>query len=99
MALKKVEKRRKNIPWLCFTEIRSPALSLSEAAEQCNLSPSYFAALFRKQFGLSFARYERNFRLNGAISAINHGTTFKEAAEEWGFFDKSHLARLIKQHK
>ena len=80
-------------------KLSGKVLTLSAAAELCNLSPSYFAVLFRKQFGLSFARYERNFRLNGAISAINHGTTFKEAAEEWGFFDKSHLARLIKQHK
>ena len=80
-------------------KLSGEVLTLSAAAELCNLSPSYFAVLFRKQFGLSFARYERNFRLNGAISAINHGTTFKEAAEEWGFFDKSHLARLIKQHK
>ena len=80
-------------------KLSGKVLTLTDAAELCNLSPSYFAALFRKQFGLSFARYERNFRLNGAINAVNQGATFKEAAEEWGFFDKSHLARLIKQHK
>lgn len=73
-------------------------LTLPEAAELCGLSTSYFAAIFRKQFGVSFARYERNFRLNRAAGAIRRGATLKEAAAGWGFCDKSHLARLLKQH-
>ena len=71
-------------------------LTVNEAAELCNLSGSYFAVIFKQQFGLSFARYERNYRLNGAAVAIRRGATLKEAADEWGFCDKSHLARLLK---
>ena len=71
-------------------------LTVNEAAELCNLSKSYFAVIFKQQFGLSFARYERNFRLNGAAVAIRRGATLKEAADEWGFCDKSHLTRLLK---
>ena len=71
-------------------------LSVDEAAELCNLSVSYFAVIFKQQFGLSFGRYERNYRLNGAAIAIRRGSTLKEAADEWGFCDKSHLARLLK---
>ena len=71
-------------------------LTVNEGAELCNLSKSYFAVIFKQQFGLSFARYERNFRLNGAAVAVRRGATLKEAADEWGFCDKSHLARLLK---
>ena len=74
-------------------------LSAAEAAEECNLSSSYFAALFKKTFGLSFARYERMFRLNKASGDIARGSSLKEAADAWGFCDKSHLAKLLKAYK
>ena len=70
-------------------------LPVEEAARVCNLSASRFAALFKASFGVSFGRYERIFRLNGAAEALRRGTTLKEAAAEWGFCDKSHLARLL----
>ena len=72
-------------------------ITLSEAAGFCNLSISRFSILFREFSGLSFGRYERNFRLNCALAAIRRGATLKEAAEEWDFCDKSHLARLLKE--
>lgn len=72
-------------------------LSVPEAAAKCCLSTNYFAVLFKKQFGLSFARYERNFRLNGALHALRRGAPFKEAADAWGFCDKSHLAKMVKK--
>ena len=72
-------------------------ISLDEAARLCNLSPSRFSVLFKNFSGLSFGRYERNFRLNGAAGAIRRGATLKEAALEWDFCDKSHLARLLKK--
>ena len=70
-------------------------LPVEEAARVCNLSASRFAALFKASFGVSFGRYERIFRLNGAAEALRRGATLKEAAAEWGFCDKSHLARLL----
>ena len=69
----------------------------ASAAACCNLSSNYFAQMFKKQFGLSFGRYERNFRLNGAAGAVQRGASLKEAADAWGFCDKSHLARLLKK--
>lgn len=74
-------------------------LSADEAAQRCNLSVGYFSVLFKKQFGMSFGKYERNFRLNGAENALRRGSSLKEAADLWGFCDKSHLARLLKQRK
>ena len=70
---------------------------VKEAAEKCHLSTGYFSILFKKQFGMSFGKYERNFRLNGAEAAIRRGCTLKEAADYWDFCDKSHLARLLKK--
>ena len=72
-------------------------LSLEEGAKLCNLSVSRFSVLFKNFSGLSFGRYERNFRLNGAAGTIRRGATLKEAAEKWDFCDKSHLARLLKE--
>lgn len=72
-------------------------LSTGEAAKKCSLSTGYFSILFKKQFGMSFGRYERNFRLNGAEDALRRGSSLKEAAYNWGFCDKSHLARLLKR--
>ena len=72
-------------------------LSLEEGAKLCNLSVSRFSVLFKNFSGLSFGRYERNFRLNGAAGTIRRGATLKEAAAEWDFCDKSHLARLLKE--
>ena len=70
---------------------------VKEAAEKCHLSTGYFSILFKKQFGMSFGKYERNFRLNGAEAALRRGCTLKEAADYWDFCDKSHLARLLKK--
>ena len=79
--------------------ISNKMLSLNQAAGLCNLSISHFSLLFKKQFGLSFTKYERNFRLNGAADAIRCGSTLKEAANDWDFSDKSHLSRLLKTYK
>ncbi len=74
-------------------------LTANEAAKACHLSVSYFSALFKQTFGLSFARYERIYRLNGAAGDIRRGVSLKEAADSWGFCDKSHLARLLKDRR
>ncbi|MBO5762188.1 MAG: helix-turn-helix domain-containing protein [Lentisphaeria bacterium] len=79
--------------------ISNRMLSLNQAADLCNLSTSHFAQLFKKHFGISFTKYERNFRLNGAADAIRGGATLKEAACEWDFSDKCHLSRLFKTYK
>ena len=68
-----------------------------EAAKLCNLSVSYFRALFKSIFGKSFAAYELNYRLNCAAEDILNGRlSVKNAAFAWGFFDASHFSRLFK---
>ena len=77
-------------------KLGSKMITLNDAARICNLSTSRFSALFKNFSGLSFGKYERNFRLNGAAGDIRRGATIKEAAERWDFCDKSHLSRLLK---
>lgn len=77
-------------------ELGGKLLSTEEAASLCSLSVSRFSVIFKNVFGVNFARYERLFRLDGAEEAIRQGATLKEAASDWGFCDKSHLARLLK---
>jgi len=75
----------------------SKLMSTEQAAELCGMSPGYFAAIFKSFFGLSFGKYERTYRLNCAADSVLNGSTLKEAADNWGFCDKSHLSRLLKQ--
>ena len=74
-------------------------LSVAQAAQFCNLSESRFAHLFRRVFGISFAHYERLYRLRCAVSEMEmHKTGLKEAAENWGFYDKSHFSKACKKY-
>ena len=74
-------------------------LSVAQAAQFCNLSESRFAHLFRRVFGMSFAHYERLYRLRCAVSEMEmHKTGLKEAAENWGFYDKSHFSKACKKY-
>ncbi|MBE6402316.1 MAG: helix-turn-helix transcriptional regulator [Lentisphaerae bacterium] len=74
-------------------------ISVTEAAEACCLSESRFAHLFRQVFGVPFAQYDRMYRLHQAFDQIQHEhKTLKEAAENWGFYDKSHFSKVCRQH-
>ena len=73
-------------------------MGVEQAAGLCNLSSSRFSVLFKQVSGMSFGRYERLFRLNGARDDLQRGATLKETALKWSFCDKSHLARLLKQY-
>ena len=74
-------------------------LSVAQAAGFCNLSDSRFAHLFRNVFGMSFAQYERLYRLRCAVAEMEmQKTGLKEAAENWGFYDKSHFLKVCKKY-
>lgn len=72
-------------------------LTIPQAAELCCLSVGYFSHLFKNHYGLAFAAYERQYRLRRAAEALaENGITLKEAAEQFGFTDKSHLSKLLR---
>lgn len=73
-------------------------LSVPEAAELCGLSQSRFSHLFTQVFSMPFARYERLYRLRCAMEELRRtGEGLKEAAENWGFYDKSHFSRIYRR--
>lgn len=74
-------------------------LGVPEAAGLCNLSESRFAHLFRRVFGMPFARYERLYRLRSAVEEMDRlHSGLKETAANWGFYDKSHLAKARRKY-
>ena len=73
--------------------------SVDQAAECCHLSASRFAHLFRRVFGMSFAQYERLYRLRRAIDEMHRfHAGLKETAESWGFCDKSHFSKVRRKY-
>lgn len=74
-------------------------LTVPEAADRCGLSESRFAHLFRQVFSMSFARYERLYRLRCAVEEMHRlHAGLKETAENWGFYDKSHFAKARRKY-
>ncbi len=74
-------------------------VSLESAAEECHLSPSRFGELFRKYTGTTFAQYEVRYRLSNAKNAVAASDlSFKEIADEWGFYDASHFLHIFRQY-
>lgn len=73
--------------------------TLSEAAKACSLSPSRFNHVFRRIFGIPFAKYEVHYRLNNAADTLSRESIpIKELAEMWGFYDESHFIHKFKKH-
>ena len=78
---------------------RPMPLTVPEAARLCRMSESHFAHLFRACTGISFAKYELAFRLNGAAAELRRGGVgLKQLAAGWGFYDVSHFSRSYKRH-
>ena len=82
-----------------LSKLGSRPLAVPEAAAECGLSESRFAHLFKHVFGISFAKYERLYRLRCALDEMQRRHAgLKETAENWGFYDKSHLAKARRKY-
>ena len=74
-------------------------LDVTDLATSVNLSPSRFAFLFRRDMGMSPARFVRARRLDRARELLE--TTFlsvKEVMVSVGFNDASHFTREFRRH-
>lgn len=81
-----------------FRHNRHVELSLTEAAELCHLSPSYFSRLFKSVFRCSYSAYNARHRLYSAarlLSQSDHNIT--SIAYELGFSSPSHFISLFKK--
>ena len=78
------------------SSVRTP-VSLADAADAANLSPSRFRPLFVQETGSSFRAYLLWLRINLAIEAATAGASWTDAAHAAGFSDSSHLTRTHKR--
>lgn len=80
-------------------KLGSRPIAVPEAVAECGLSESRFAHLFKQVFGISFAKYERLYRLRCALDEMQRRHAgLKETAENWGFYDKSHFAKARRKY-
>ena len=81
--------------------IYSPGLiQIKAIAEHFNISPAYFGAYFKRNFGISYREYLSQYRINLIERRlINSSLTLKEIASEFGLVDESHLSRYFKSRK
>ena len=73
------------------------SLSLKDAANVANLSPSRFRHLFVAQTGVSFRAYLLWARVETAVGAAMSGQSWTAAAQEAGFADSAHLSRTCRR--
>jgi AraC-like DNA-binding protein len=69
------------------------ALSLSDLAEEMNLSKYHFARSFQRSFGVPPHRFRKLLRLHCARRLLERGSTVADAAHQTGFADAPHLSR------
>lgn len=75
-------------------------LEIQALADMCHMSYSYFAKLFRENYGRSCKEYITYIRLNKAQELLLHTERdLNDIALETGFFDCSHFIRTYKKWK
>jgi AraC-like DNA-binding protein len=75
-------------------------IQIKAIAENFNISPAYFGAYFKRNFGISYREYLNHYRINLIERRlINSSLTLKEIASEFGLVDESHLSRYFKSQK
>jgi AraC-like DNA-binding protein len=95
--------QRNNEQLLSFIHqhIYTPELiQIKAISENFNISPAYFGAYFKRNFGISYRGYLNQYRINLIERRlISSKLTLKEIASEFGLVDESHLSRYFKSQK
>lgn len=74
------------------------AITMSEMAQLCHLSPSYFSRLFSREVGESFTNYVNRQRIEIAKHQLRHTTkSISQIAGELGYLNTSHFINLFKR--
>ncbi len=72
-------------------------LSVTELAQACNLSRSYFIKAFKETFGKTPYRWLTEYRVAQAKDLLISGASIAEVANICGFSDQSHLTRVFSE--
>ena len=79
----------------CFS---SPEHSITSIAKELNYNPKYLSHIFKKQMVVSYSEYLRNYRINYAVSLLNHGIdSVKNIAFLSGFSDPLYFSNVFKK--
>ncbi|AYG64621.1 MULTISPECIES: AraC family transcriptional regulator [unclassified Rhizobium] len=70
-------------------------VSITELAELCNLSRSYFNRAFKETFGRTPYRWVMEYRISKAKDLLLADFSIQEVATTCGFADQSHLTRVF----
>ncbi|MFT3932364.1 MAG: AraC family transcriptional regulator [Chitinophagaceae bacterium] len=81
--------------------IYTPELvQIKAISENFNISPAYFGAYFKRNFGISYREYLNQYRINLIERRLTSSRlTLKEIASEFGLVDESHLSRYFKNQR
>jgi AraC-like DNA-binding protein len=72
-------------------------ISINDLSRVVNISKFHFIRLFRSQFGLTPHQYILNHRINRVREALGTGASSSDVAQDFGFFDASHMNRYFKR--
>ena len=72
--------------------------TVEQAAKIARLSPVYFGALFKKEYGISFRAFLSSRKINCAKVLILGGMTISAACYESGFNSMSNFSKTFKEH-
>jgi AraC family transcriptional regulator len=74
--------------------------TLTELAEVVGVHPVHLARSFRREYGVTVARYARTLRLDWAAQRlIEGGSSLAEIAADAGFADQSHFTRAFRDYR
>lgn len=72
-------------------------VTIDELCQVVNISKFHFIRLFRSQFGMTPHQYILNHRINMVREALKTGVPPSIVAQDFGFFDVSHMNRNFKR--
>lgn len=74
-------------------------LTVSSAANNCNLSVPHFLRIFKNAIGISFKQYVNLYRINKSVNLLLEGKSVTATAFESGFNDTNSYIRVFKKFK
>jgi len=77
---------------------RHELVAMSDMAQLCHLSPSYFSRLFRRETGETFINYMNRQKVQWAKEMLkNSNTPVSQIAAELGYMDSSYFINVFKR--
>ena len=93
------DNRIKNAVQYIHSHFRNESVTISELADMCAFSETYFRKLFKRIYAVSPNQYIINLRLEYASQLLqSHLYTVSEVSEKAGFHDAKYFSRLFRKN-